>query len=122
MNETQSAVWRIWVDTENRIVSFHEAEGSAVFRPFPCGDGRGPPEGPSRSADGGSFSGLCAQPRKKQTERPEISAGQRRGPWLASAGGGLPAFSGFSGPRRALPAAATQEFPRFPVPGGGRPP
>ena len=31
MNETQSAVWRIWVDTENRIVSFHEAEGCQLM-------------------------------------------------------------------------------------------
>ena len=31
MNETQSAIWRIWVDTKNRIVSFHEAEGCQLM-------------------------------------------------------------------------------------------
>ena len=31
MNETQSAIWRIWVDTKNRIVSFHEAEGCELL-------------------------------------------------------------------------------------------
>lgn len=27
----ERAVWRVWVDTNNRIISFHEAEG---FRPL----------------------------------------------------------------------------------------
>ena len=31
MNETQSAIWRSWVDTKNRIVSFHEAEGCQLM-------------------------------------------------------------------------------------------
>lgn len=30
-NTANSALWRVWIDTANRIVSFHEAEG---FRPM----------------------------------------------------------------------------------------
>ena len=30
-NTANNALWRVWIDTANRIVSFHEAEG---FRPM----------------------------------------------------------------------------------------
>lgn len=29
--ERQETVWRIWVDTEQRVVSFHETEGGQLL-------------------------------------------------------------------------------------------
>jgi hypothetical protein len=31
MEKTANRMWRIWVDTQNRIVSFHEAEGCQMM-------------------------------------------------------------------------------------------
>ena len=31
MEQRMEALWRIWVDTKNRIVSFHEAEGCQLM-------------------------------------------------------------------------------------------
>ncbi len=31
MEENVPALWRIWVDTENRVVSFHEKPGSRLL-------------------------------------------------------------------------------------------
>ena len=31
MEQTVNMMWRIWVDTKNRIVSFHEAEGCQMM-------------------------------------------------------------------------------------------
>lgn len=31
MNTTANTLWRIWVDTKNRIVSFHEEEGCQLL-------------------------------------------------------------------------------------------
>jgi hypothetical protein len=31
MEQTANVMWRIWVDTKNRIVSFHEADGCQMM-------------------------------------------------------------------------------------------
>ena len=31
LEQSMDTMWRIWVDTKNRIVSFHEAEGCQVM-------------------------------------------------------------------------------------------
>ena len=31
MEKTADTLWRVWIDTENRIVSFHEAEGCRLM-------------------------------------------------------------------------------------------
>ena len=35
----QRQVWRIWVDTQRRLVSFHEAPGCQLLEFYSCLDG-----------------------------------------------------------------------------------